>query len=85
MGIQEFFDRASNLSLKDLVIEGIESDVAIKSRQALLHSTLLSNLIPEIRKGVIFLQILSSEFPILKCVLLEKKACRSVSLSTHEC
>lgn len=78
MSVQEFFDQASDLSLNALVIDGIQQDIADKSRQALLHSMLLSNLLPEIRKGVISKDPKTPQ-EILNFALLEEKALHSVN------
>lgn len=78
MSVQDFYDRAYDMSLKALMIEGLEAEVVEKNRNAILHSMLLGNLSPEIRKGVITKSPQTPE-EILRVALLEEKACRSVS------
>lgn len=78
MTVQDFYDRACDLSLNSLVIEGIQDDVVEKSRKALLHSVLLNNLSPEIRKGVIARNPKTPE-EVLQIALLEEKAYKSVN------
>lgn len=78
MAVQDFYDRASDLSLKALVIDGISDAIVQKSRDAMLHSMLLGNLAPEIRKGVISKDPKTPD-QVLAYALLEEKACRSVN------
>lgn len=78
MFVQGFYDRASDLSLKTLVIDGIAKTVVQKSRNAMFHSMLLGNLAREIRKSVISKDPKTPE-EILTYVLLEENVCRSVN------
>lgn len=78
MSVQEFYDAASDLSLKALVIDGVADAIVNKSREAMLHSMLLGNLASEIRKGVISKDPKTPQ-QILTFALLEEKACRSVN------
>lgn len=78
MSVQDFYDRAFDLSIKALCVEGLEANVVSQSRTALLHSMLLGNLAPEIRKGVITKNPKTPE-EILAYALLEEKACRSIN------
>lgn len=78
MRVQEFFDRASALSQNALQVEGMDTQVAESSRQALLHNMLLTNLTPEVRKGVIAKDPKTPQ-QILDYALLEEKAWMSVN------
>lgn len=70
-----------DMSLKALVINGLHGDVVDKSRNAVLHSMLLGNLSPEIRReggGGISKNPQTPE-KILKVALLEEKTNRSIN------
>lgn len=73
MSVQEFFDRVSDLSLKALVVEGVSYTIANENRQTLLHSILLGNLVPEIRRGEL-LPKTPKLLRIYSVALLEEKA-----------
>lgn len=78
MPVQEFYDRISELASQALVVDGMDRAVAAKSRNAMLHCIMLSNLAPEIRKGVITKDPQTPE-EILKFALLEEKALKSTN------
>lgn len=78
MSVQEFYDKMSDMSMHTLVVDGVDPAVAEDSRKALLHCILLSNLAPEIRKGVITKDPKTPE-QILEFALLEEKALRSIN------
>lgn len=46
MTVQEFYDRAYDLSLNTFVIDGLPGDIVDKSRTALLHTMLLNTFFP---------------------------------------
>lgn len=81
--VQDFYDRACDLALNALVVEGVDGKIADESRKALLHSMLLNNLAPEIRKGVIVRDPKSPE-QILQYALLEEKALKSINPFVNE-
>lgn len=78
MSVQEFFDKASDLSLKALIVNGVLETIANQSHQALLHLILLGNLVPEIRRGVIAKDPKTPE-EVLKYALLEESVCRRIN------
>lgn len=85
MIVQDFFDKAFDMSLRALVIDGLQGEVVEKSRTTVLHPMLLGNLSPEICKGFIAKNPKSPD-EILQKALLKEKACRSVNpfYSPHE-
>lgn len=78
MLVQDFYDRASDLSFSALVVDGLDDAVAEKSRKAMLFNMLLGNLRPELKKGVITKDPKSAE-DVLKFALLEEKALKSIN------
>lgn len=78
MSVQDFFDRLCEFASHALTVDGIDPVVAEKSRKAMLHCILLSNLAPEIRKGVISKDPKTPE-QVLEFALLEEKALRSIN------
>lgn len=77
MKVRDFYDRATELSANALSIEGCSADVVKSSQKAMLKTMLLSNLAPEIRKGVVAKDPDNPE-QILKYALLEERAWESV-------
>lgn len=78
MNVQEYYDKMCDLSLNTLIVDGVDPQVAEKSRKAMLHCVLLANLAPEIRKGCIVKNPKTVE-EILEYALLEEKALQSVN------
>lgn len=77
MKVRDFYDKANELSATALSVEGCADAVVQSSQKAMLKSMLLSNLAPEIRKGVVAKDPGSPE-EILKYALLEERAWDSV-------
>lgn len=77
MSVQEFFDRATHLSLSALVVDGADENLINKTRTEMLKSMLLNNLSPEIKKGVVAKDPKDPQ-EILKFALLEEKSWEAV-------
>lgn len=81
MSVQEFFDKAKHLSLSALVVDGGDAQVVQNTRTEMLKSMLLSNLSPEIKKGVVAKDPKNPD-EILKWALLEEKSWEAVRADT---
>lgn len=77
MKVRDFFDRATELSATALSGDGCAEAIVKSSQKAMVKTMLLSNLTPEIRKGLVAKDPGSPE-EILKYALLEERAWDSV-------
>lgn len=77
MSVQEFFDKATHLSLSALVVNGGDDTIINRTRTEMLKTMLLNNLSPEIKKGVIARDP-TNPTEILKYALLEEKSWKAV-------
>lgn len=53
MSVQDLFDNATHLWLYEIVVDADDEGLISKTRTQMIKSMLLSNLSPEIKKGVV--------------------------------